>query len=63
MEITTDCRTEDGITVGIVDAFITLLRLFQCRDLSSDAVKEALKDLSSDEDYLYLANLLEELAE
>lgn len=46
----TDCRTEEGITVGLIDSIIAIARLLRTRDLSSDAVKEALFDLKSDSD-------------
>lgn len=48
--MTTDCRSEEGITVGLVDALITILRVLVKRDLSPPAVQEALKDLADDED-------------
>jgi len=43
----TDCRTEDGVTVGLIDGM-------KKRDFSPDCVKEALKDLRDDEDVAYL---------
>lgn len=46
----TDCRTEAGITVGLVDAIITAARVLVARDLSPSAVREALADLRQDED-------------
>ncbi len=55
-EATTCCRSEEGVTVGIIDSFITLARLMKGRDLSSEAVQEALADLRADED---VAALLE----
>jgi DNA-binding CsgD family transcriptional regulator len=45
-----DCRSEIGITVGVVDALITMCRLLALRDFSAPEVREALKDLRSDED-------------
>lgn len=45
-----DCRSEIGITVGIVDSLITMCRLLALRDLSAAEVQEALKDLRQDED-------------
>jgi len=47
---TTDCRGETGITVGLVDAIITMSRLLMQRDLSAPEIQEALKDLRQDED-------------
>lgn len=51
---TTHCRTEEGVTVGLIDALITICRILRHRDLSGIATQEALKDLSQDEDWLYL---------
>jgi len=46
----TDCRSEVGITVGIIDSIITSARLLKNRDLTSIEVNEALLDLKADED-------------
>ena len=46
----TDCRTDDGITVGLIDAIISIARVLRYRDMSSVSVKEALADLRQDED-------------
>jgi hypothetical protein len=46
----TDCRDEVGITVGLIDAIISIARILSKRDLIDSSIKEALKDLSSDED-------------
>ena len=53
-EISTDCRDEIGITVGLIDSMITLARILRTRDLSSVEVQEALKDLMADEDIHHL---------
>lgn len=45
-----DCRTEEGITTGLIDAWITLARVLARRDLTPFAVAEALADLGADED-------------
>jgi hypothetical protein len=50
----TDCRSEEGITVGLIDALITLARVLRSRDLSTDAIHGALVDLTHDEDLAYL---------
>ena len=47
----TDCRSEVGITVGIIDAIITLCRLLSGRDMSGDEVDQALQDLRHDGDF------------
>lgn len=45
-----DCRSEEGITVGLVDAIISILRVLAVRDMSLESVQEALLDLCSDSD-------------
>jgi hypothetical protein len=45
-----DCRSEEGVTVGLVDAIITIARILTHRDLTPNAVIEALKDLANDKD-------------
>lgn len=46
-----DCRTEDGVTVGLIDSVITMLQLLKDRDLTSEAAQAALKDLASQEGF------------
>lgn len=46
----TDCRAEDGITVGLIDSIITSCRVLSSRDLTCEAAVEALRDLRSDSD-------------
>lgn len=50
MASSTDCRTDEGVTVGLVDALITTARVLVGRDLTTPAVREALDDLRQDED-------------
>lgn len=45
------CRSEDGITVGLVDALIGIMRVLAPRDLSATSVQEALADLLEDPDF------------
>jgi hypothetical protein len=45
-----DCRSEVGVTVGLIDAVITMARVLTLRDLNSVAAREALADLRDDED-------------
>jgi hypothetical protein len=55
---TTDCRSEEGITVGLIDALIALSRVVNQRLKVlqlTPAVEEAIKDLKSDTD---LKNIL-----
>lgn len=53
----TDCRTELGITVGLIDGLITLARVLAGRDLSAPEVREALADLRTDEDIAKVVGL------
>lgn len=46
----TDCRSEEGVTIGLIDALITILRVLVQRDLTPLAVHEALLDLADDAD-------------
>ena len=55
-EITTDCLAETGITVGLIDAIISIVRVLAIRDLSSYEVQQALFDLKSDEDLKRVLN-------
>jgi hypothetical protein len=45
------CRSEEGITVGLVDALIGIMRVLAPRDLSAQPVEEALADLLEDPDF------------
>jgi hypothetical protein len=44
------CRSEEGVTVGLVDAIIGIVRVLSVRDLTTYHVQEALADLFQDED-------------
>lgn len=44
------CRSESGITVGLVDAVIAVLRVLAARNLTPPTVQEALADLREDPD-------------
>lgn len=46
----TDCRSEMGVTVGLIDGLIAISRVLAKRDLSAPEVNEALEDLRHDED-------------
>jgi hypothetical protein len=50
--INTDCRSDVGVTVGLVDSIITMARVLSKRDLDCTEAREALKDLAGDEDLL-----------
>lgn len=49
-EVITDCRTEEGKTVGLIDSIIFIARILSERDLSTETVQSALKDFRNDED-------------
>lgn len=44
----TECRTPDGITVGLIDSIHTITQLLVVRDFSAPEVVEALRDLRDD---------------
>lgn len=48
--IYTDCRTETGVTEGLVIGLIAIARTLAKRDLSSPEIQSALRDLRNDED-------------
>lgn len=45
---TTECRSPDGITIGLIDTINTVSQLLAVRDFSAPAVREALTDLRDD---------------
>lgn len=45
------CRSEEGITVGLVDALVSIHRVLAVRDLSPQEVQEGLADLFEDPDH------------
>ncbi|WP_278494908.1 hypothetical protein [Chryseobacterium arthrosphaerae] len=52
---TVDCRSEEGITIGLIDSLISIARVLAKRDLNETVqIKEALKDLRSDEDISHI---------
>lgn len=48
--MTIDCKSEDGITIQLIDTVMMCASLLSQRNLTSDSVIEALKDLSNDGD-------------
>lgn len=42
---TTDCQTEEGITVSLIDTISFLLGQLATRDLTSENVQHAIKDM------------------
>ena len=63
MIINTNCRSENGITVGLIDSVISICRVLKNRDLTSQEVSEALKDLQQDEDVSSLTSPKEQQKE
>ena len=55
------CRSEEGITVGIIDSIITDLRLIKDRDLTPHSVQEALLDIAEDPDLDFFLNVLRDV--
>lgn len=49
-----DCRSEEGVTIGLIDAIITQARILRRRQFDAYHIREALKDLRSDEDLQWL---------
>ncbi|HQU83887.1 MAG TPA: hypothetical protein PKY59_12205 [Pyrinomonadaceae bacterium] len=49
-EILSDCRTEEGVTIGLIDSIIFIARVLAKRNLSSENIKSALIDFRNDED-------------
>lgn len=49
--------TSDGVTIGIIDAILTLLKVLKGRDFSSMDVNDAMKDLKENEDLKDLLKL------
>lgn len=57
----TDCRSQVGITVGLIDSIISIARILSPRlkeqkDIAyGGAIYEALNDLTTDKDVMYIA--------
>lgn len=54
-----DCRSTDGVTVGLIDAIITTARVLRDRPCRGVPVREALADLAQDEDMAWLLYVAE----
>jgi hypothetical protein len=54
MSETIDCRSEAGVTIGLIDAIISIARIVAKRDLKNPGVEEALLDFLDDNDLLAL---------
>lgn len=58
---TIDCRSEEGITIGLIDAIISICRILRPRlekypgnEAGPQGIEEALRDLATDEDFRYI---------
>lgn len=59
-----DCRSPEGVTVGLIDGIIAAARVIRARECAHPAVVEALRDIADDEDVAWLvgASLRSEVA-
>jgi hypothetical protein len=59
-DTSTDCRDEVGITVGLIDAIISISRILapRIKDMKKThaAIEESLADLRGDEDLNFIVN-------
>lgn len=58
---TTDCRSDIGVTVGLIDGIIAQLRVLKTRDMSSKDVNEVLLDIKDDEDFKWFINTINQV--
>ncbi len=49
-----DCRSDAGVTIGLIDAIISIARIVAKRDLKNPGVEDALLDFLDDDDLLTL---------
>ena len=59
-ELTTDCREDVGITVGLIDSLISISRVLRHRLSNDENILGALEDLSDDEDLRFILNFSKE---
>lgn len=52
----TECRSEEGITEGLIDSLIFILRVLVTRDLTTNEAQAALTDLAEDPDLRTVLN-------
>lgn len=58
MEEVIDCRSEVGITLGLIDSILAISRILCTRDLlASVSITDALVDMATDADLDYLLRL------
>ena len=51
-----DCRSEVGITIGLLDSLISIARVAAKRPLDDEDVRQALRDIATDEDIAFILN-------
>ena len=51
-----ECRSEEGITIGLIDSLIYICRVLVKRDMTLPKVIEALKDIQDDDDCAKILN-------
>lgn len=59
VSLNTDCRSDEGITVGLIDSIISISRVLAARDLNTKlllslAIQEALIDFLDDKDFSHI---------
>lgn len=55
--MTIDCRSEEGVTIGLIDSLITISRVLKPRLVNNPIITEigeALDDLSADQDFNHI---------
>jgi hypothetical protein len=60
-DTSTDCRSETGVTVGLIDSLISISRVLATRGMEDKEVIEALKDLKGDEDINFVLSALDKI--
>lgn len=44
-DTTIDCRSEEGLTIGLIDSILTAASLLVSREMQDPAIREAIEDL------------------
>lgn len=59
-EVFTDCRSEEGVTIGLLDSIIFIARVLAKRDFQPQEIQSALRDFRNDEDVKKLWDAVEQ---
>jgi len=51
-----DCKSEEGITIGLIDSLIYICKVLSKRDMTHPQIKEALEDIQNDKDCAKIFN-------